>query len=99
MRTYISVMAIIATLTSLGCSGSLSTSPKQMPNPSNPPNPNNNEWTWVAGSNMAGQTGVYGSKGTPAAGDAPGEREGAVSWIDGRTILALRWHSTSIAYH
>lgn len=83
MRTYISVVAIIATLASLGCSGGSSTSSTLMPNPSNPmPNTNDNEWAWVAGSDLAGQAGVYGSKGTPAAGDTPGEREGAVSWID-----------------
>jgi hypothetical protein len=46
------------------------------------PNPNDNEWTWVAGSDIAGQAGVYGSKGTPAAGDTQGEREAAVTWID-----------------
>ncbi len=40
------------------------------------------EWTWVSGSNSANQTGNYGTLGTAAAGNIPGARFGAVSWID-----------------
>jgi outer membrane protein assembly factor BamB len=39
-------------------------------------------WTWVSGSNQANQAGVYGTKGVPAAGNIPGARTEAVSWID-----------------
>ncbi len=39
-------------------------------------------WTWVSGSNVANQTGTYGTKGTAASGNVPGAREAAVSWID-----------------
>ena len=46
-------------------------------------------WTWVSGSNAAGATGVYGTEGTPAAGNVPGAREGAVSWTDASGDLWL----------
>jgi hypothetical protein len=39
-------------------------------------------WTWVSGSNIGGQYGVYGTKGVPASGNVPGGRQGCVSWID-----------------
>ncbi|MGA8528506.1 MAG: kelch repeat-containing protein, partial [Acidobacteriaceae bacterium] len=49
-----------------------------------------NQWTWVGGSNTvpivpggtSGQPGVYGTLGTPAPGNIPGGRQGAVSWTD-----------------
>lgn len=49
--------------------------------------PSSREWTWMSGANTApvdctGQPGVYGTLGTPAAGNVPGGREGAASWID-----------------
>jgi hypothetical protein len=42
----------------------------------------NGEWTWVAGSDQSGQTGIYGTLGTAAAGNVPGCRDGAVGWTD-----------------
>jgi N-acetylneuraminic acid mutarotase len=50
-------------------------------------NSSSHEWTWMSGANTApvdctGQPGVYGTLGTPAAGNVPGGREGAASWID-----------------
>jgi hypothetical protein len=44
--------------------------------------PSTNEWTWGGGSSIGGQPGVYGTLGTPAAGNIPGGRDGASSWID-----------------
>jgi len=51
-----------------------------------------NEWTWMGGSNtigsscsqavFCGQPGVYGTLGTPSAGNIPGSRYGASSWTD-----------------
>jgi N-acetylneuraminic acid mutarotase len=41
-----------------------------------------NEWTWMGGSNLTTQPGVYGTLGVPAAGNVPGGRYGAVSWTD-----------------
>ena len=41
-----------------------------------------NAWTWVGGSNLAGQAGVYGTAGTAAAVNIPGGRYGEASWTD-----------------
>ena len=45
------------------------------------------EWTWVAGNStvpayLKPRPGVYGSLGVPAPGNAPGGREGAITWTD-----------------
>ncbi|MGA3161391.1 MAG: kelch repeat-containing protein [Terracidiphilus sp.] len=58
-------------------------------------NPSTNEWAWMGGSStlgctpgwdlddpICGQSGVYGTLGTPAAGNFPGGRRGAASWTD-----------------
>jgi len=49
-------------------------------------NPSTAEWTWMGGSNSIGsnfvQPGVYGTLGTPEAGNTPGGRSGASSWTD-----------------
>jgi N-acetylneuraminic acid mutarotase len=45
-------------------------------------NPLTNQWAWMGGSSTVNQHGVYGTLGTPAAGNVPGGREGAVSWTD-----------------
>ena len=47
------------------------------------------QWTWVGGSNTANQQGVYGTMGSPAASNAPGARDSAVSWMDGSGNLWL----------
>ena len=39
-------------------------------------------WTWVAGSNIAGANGIYGTLGMPGNGNAPGARAGATAWAD-----------------
>jgi N-acetylneuraminic acid mutarotase len=41
-----------------------------------------NQWTWVGGSTAAGASGVYGTQGVAAAGNLPGARQAAVSWVD-----------------
>ena len=52
--------------------------------------PSTNEWAWMGGSSTAvGQPGVYGTLGTPAAGNIPGSRDFASSWIDGSGNLWL----------
>ncbi len=43
---------------------------------------NGTNWTWVSGSNLADQPGVYGTNGTASASNIPGGRNCAVSWID-----------------
>jgi hypothetical protein len=46
-------------------------------------------WTWISGSDGAGQLGVYGTKGTVAPGNVPGGRAGSVSWTDSNGSLLL----------
>jgi hypothetical protein len=40
------------------------------------------EWTWVAGSNVNSQKGVYGTKGIAAANNIPGARFHSQAWVD-----------------
>jgi hypothetical protein len=40
------------------------------------------QWTWIGGSNLAGQTGTYGAEGQPNPGNVPGARDSAVGWGD-----------------
>ena len=47
------------------------------------------EWTWVSGGNVTKQPGSYGTKGTPASANVPGERESAIAWIDSSGSLWL----------
>jgi N-acetylneuraminic acid mutarotase len=41
------------------------------------------QWTWVGGSNLVDQPGVYGMQGVADPGNVPSARKGSVSWIDG----------------
>jgi N-acetylneuraminic acid mutarotase len=41
-----------------------------------------NEWTWMGGSDLANQPGVYGTMGTPSASNVPGARDTALVWTD-----------------
>jgi N-acetylneuraminic acid mutarotase len=41
-----------------------------------------NEWTWVGGNSTGNLPGVYGTLGTPAAGNIPGTRNSVSSWTD-----------------
>jgi len=43
---------------------------------------NAGRWTWVAGSNLVNQPGVYGVLGSPAPANGPGGRREAVGWSD-----------------
>jgi|HubBroStandDraft_1064217.scaffolds.fasta_scaffold09513_5 hypothetical protein len=40
------------------------------------------EWTWMGGSNVATQQGIYGTRGTAASGNVPGARQDAIGWTD-----------------
>jgi hypothetical protein len=40
------------------------------------------QWTWMGGSSVANQSGTYGTKGIPAAGNVPGCRFSSASWRD-----------------
>ena len=52
-------------------------------------NPGAGIWTWVSGADTVQAYGSYGAQGTPAAGNVPGARTGAVSWIDSAGNLWL----------
>jgi N-acetylneuraminic acid mutarotase len=52
-------------------------------------NPSTNQWTWMAGSNAIYQHGVYGTLGTPDAGNTPGGRGYSLSWTDSSGHLWL----------
>ncbi|HLZ87660.1 MAG TPA: kelch repeat-containing protein [Puia sp.] len=45
-------------------------------------NPTTNQWTWVSGDNTRNKTGVYGTKGTAAAANKPGNRDSHSGWVD-----------------
>jgi N-acetylneuraminic acid mutarotase len=47
------------------------------------------EWTWVSGSDLVGQDGTYGAKGTGSTSNVPGARYGSASWIDSSGNLWL----------
>ena len=47
------------------------------------------QWTWVSGSNLAGQQGIYGTMGMAAPGNIPGARSPAASWQDSSGNLWL----------
>ena len=40
------------------------------------------QWTWMSGSNVLNQDGVYGTQNVAAAANVPGGRQAAVSWTD-----------------
>jgi hypothetical protein len=40
------------------------------------------EWTWMGGSNVVDQKGVYGTLGVEAFANIPGARSAAISWVD-----------------
>ncbi len=40
------------------------------------------EWTWIGGSDLAGQIGTYGTKGQPSPSNVPGARDSTAGWSD-----------------
>jgi hypothetical protein len=44
--------------------------------------PSSGLWTWMAGSNTQYPAGVYGTEGTPAAGNVPSGRDSSTAWTD-----------------
>jgi N-acetylneuraminic acid mutarotase len=51
--------------------------------------PSTKEWTWVGGEELANVAGLYGTLGIATAGDVPGARQAARSWIDSTGNLWL----------
>jgi N-acetylneuraminic acid mutarotase len=60
-------------------------------------NPSTSQWAWMGGSSTVpvtvggtgGQTGAYGTRGVPAAGNIPGGRQGSSGWTDSTGNLWL----------
>jgi hypothetical protein len=48
-----------------------------------------NQWTWISGGDVADAKGIYGTQGVVSAGDVPGGRQAANSWIDSSGNLWL----------
>ena len=46
-------------------------------------------WTWMSGSMLSDQAGIYGSHGVPSSSNVPGSRDSAMSWIDSNNTLWL----------
>ena len=44
--------------------------------------PSTNEWTWIGGSNITAQSGIYGTLGISNSSNIPGARYGSNSWTD-----------------
>ncbi len=51
--------------------------------------PTTGNWTWMGGSDVGAQTGVYGTKGTGSTANIPGARYSSISWIDSSGNLWL----------
>jgi len=43
-----------------------------------------NQWTWMGGSDVVNQVGIYGTKGTASATTIPGARSSSVGWTDAK---------------
>jgi len=71
MKIFTCALILVALLSFSGCGNFFSSTQTT-----------HNEWTWVAGSDIVNQAGNYGVQGTPAAGNTPGARVNAVSWVD-----------------
>jgi hypothetical protein len=80
MKSRVSKLIVIGSLSALSACGGGSGGTGAPP--SNSPPPTANQWTWVSGSKIANHAGVYGSLGTAAPSNIPGTRSDAVGWID-----------------
>ena len=47
------------------------------------------QWTWLSGSSTGNAVGIYGTKGSAAAGNVPGARAGSATWADTQGALWL----------
>lgn len=61
--------------------------------------PASKDWTWISGSDGLDVPGVYGTKGTAAAANAPGARIQHVSWIDASNNFWLFGGAAGVAGH
>jgi N-acetylneuraminic acid mutarotase len=63
-------------------------------------NPTNSQWTWMAGSSLANQVPVYGTKGIGSTSNIPGARDSSASWTDasGNLWLFGGWALDSVSH-
>jgi hypothetical protein len=54
-------------------------------------------WTWMSGSNVIDQTGVYGTKGVASVNNVPGARSNMISWVDNTGALYLMGGSVYVS--
>jgi N-acetylneuraminic acid mutarotase len=73
MKSWTLTFASMALLVLSACSGS---------SPAPTPAGGANEWTWVNGADVIGQSGTYGTLGIASPSNVPGAREQAVAWTD-----------------
>ncbi len=74
LRTPVGTLAMIILMAIVGCGGGSSTT-------SSPPVVHS-EWTWMVGSDLYDQVGVYGTQGVGSSGNTPGARVAGASWTD-----------------
>jgi N-acetylneuraminic acid mutarotase len=56
------------------------------------------EWTWMSGSNLPGQNGVYGTQGIASPANLPGARDSGATWTDASGNLWLFGGISSLEY-
>lgn len=61
--------------------------------------PNTNQWTWMKGSPIIKESGIYGIKGVADNLNTPGARLGSVSWVDASGNLWLFGGADNIITH
>lgn len=90
IRFDVWILAGLAGIILSGCnsSGVVSNTPSSG-YPGSSPTTAAGEWTWVSGSKMVNQKGIYGTLGAASAGNLPGARMGSVSWTDDSGALWL----------
>lgn len=59
----------------------------------------NGQWTWMGGSNLANQSGMYGTQGAPSATNIPGPRQHATAWTDPTGTFWLFGGATSEGFN
>lgn len=61
---------------------------------SNPGSPNVGNWVWVSGTNLLGQASIFGTQGVISPLNMPGERQGAVSWYEKKSLWLFGGYAT-----
>src|SRR5579871_4199707 len=89
MKVCLGILAGIVLLIFSGCGGASVSASIPAPTPTPTPASAQNIWTWMGGSDLMNQPGVYGTQGVASAQNIPGNRDNAVSWTDNSGNLWL----------